>query len=279
MELFDITTDNSAELSGILEDDVRESIGRKYYCGKGLLDDEKNPLGCLVWEYKNVNDETDTEAEIVYICIKDEKAGEELLNAFDLDSEQICRRSFFDLPEEKEEQTAILSDRGFQIKKQESRDVLLTVQELSDNKIMQKRHSSYVFGLDEISGREFRQGIMKCLYYGKRGLLEDIATLPMTWYEMAVSCVVKADDEVTGLLLVHRFPSEILMPCVLFASGPDAKTDLLDMMRFSVQAAAENYPGDTKVLIRRDKSFVRGLTEKLFPGNKGEMSIYGERLC
>ena len=279
MELFDITTDNSAELSGILEDDVRESIGRKYYCGKVLMDDLNDPMGCLVWEYKNVNDETDTQAEIIHFSTRDEEAGKELLDAFDLASGQIGGKSYIHLPASQTDLTGLLAGQGFSVKQQESRDIFLTVDELSQNKIFQKRPSSYVFGLDEISGREFRQGIMKCLFYGKRGLLEDIATLPMTWYDLGISCVARADEEVTGLLLVHRFPSGILMPCVLFASGPDAKTDLLDLMRFSVQAAARDYPGDTKVLIRRDKSFVRGLAEKLFPGKQGETAIYGERLC
>ena len=279
MELFDITIDNSTELSDILETDIRESIGRKYYCGKAIMDDEKKPVGCLVWEYKNVNDETDTETEIVCFNVQDERAGKELLDAFDTDSSMAGGKTYVYLPAFEKIQADILESKGFSLKQQESRDIYLTVEELAENKLFKKNPTSYVFGLDEISGREFRQGIMKCLFYGKRGLLEDISSLPMTWYDPEVSCVVRTDDELTGLLLVHRFPSGILMPCVLYASGPDAKTDLLDLMRFSVQAAARTCSGDTKVLIRRDKSFVRGLAEKLFPKKQGDVSIYGERLC
>jgi hypothetical protein len=60
MQVLDITADNSADYPDLIPEDILENTGRKYYRGQVLLDDDDNKKGCLVWEYKNVNDSSRT---------------------------------------------------------------------------------------------------------------------------------------------------------------------------------------------------------------------------
>ena len=171
----------------------------------------------------------------------------------------------------------VFSKLKFKTTKRESRDIYTTVGELAGNKIAAKKAPSYIMSISDISYREFRQGIIGCLYNGKKGMVEDLSTLSMDWYEPELSCVVKTDDELTGFLLIHKFPSGVLMPLLFYAGGPNYRMDLLDMMRFSVRNAASIYPAETKVLIRRHNDAVRALSDKLFPGVQGEEILFGER--
>ena len=131
--------------------------------------------------------------------------------------------------------------------------------------------------LGEITGREFRQGIIGCLYNGRKGIYDDLSAIPIGWYDQEISCVVRTDDEVTGFLLVHRTPSGSLMPVLFYAGGPNSRMDLLGMLIFAIQRAGEECPPDTKVLIRRHSHEVRALSDNLFPGVKGREILYGER--
>ena len=277
MEVLEITQENINNFGSIMPEDVIESIGRKFYHAKVLMDDSQETLGCLVWSYKDVNEESDTEAEIVYISIADEDSGRELFDSFVNEAkEEAVGRVFLEFGTDDETLKDFLTDIGFNITEKESRDIYVNILELQNIKFLQKRPPSRVYALFDVSAREFRQGIMKCIYFGKRGLMEDLSSLPKTWYDPAVSCAVKADDEITGVLLIHTFPSGDVMPCLLFADGPDAKMDLLDMLRFSAQSVSYQYSENTRLLIRRESPTTIGLVKKLFPDKKGENIYYGE---
>ena len=64
---------------------------------------------------------------------------------------------------------------------------------------------------------------------------------------------------------------------LLFSSGGDSRVDILRMMIRSIRAAAGKYPEDTPVILRRHNKTVQALTDKLFPGKKGEAVLYAER--
>ena len=66
-----------------------------------------------------------------------------------------------------------------------------------------------------------------------------------------LSCSVQTDDKITGMLLIHRCSSGRLRVEFMSATGPDAKKDLLHMVRFSIIQANANYSGDTEVIIPR----------------------------
>lgn len=281
MEVIDITIDNKKELLSVLPEDVEESIGRKYYRGKVLIDGSKKP-GCIVWEYKNANDKgASPKVEIVHLCLKDASGGAHLFDCFDSEMEKEgIKKSQFELSNEIKKLSPFLKERGFQVTERESRDVLLSLDDLKDSKVILKRPSSRITPLSDVAAKDFRQGIMKCLYAGRRGLCEDLSTLSKSWYEQTLSCGVKADDELKGLLLIHHFPSGILMPLVLFADGPDAQINILEMLRYSARTVISDYDKDTKIMIRRDNPASLAIMNKLFPGKKGKNSLYGVReLC
>ena len=277
MEVIEITQENINNFGSIMPEDVIESIGRKFYHAIAVIDNSQEVLGCLVWSYKDVNEESDTEAEIIYISITDEDSGKELFDCFLREAQaESVRRIFVELGSDDEELRAFLTSMGFNITEKESKDIYVNISDLQSIKFLQKRPPSRVYALFDVSAKEFRQGIMKCIYFGKRGLMEDLSSLPKTWYDPAVSCAVKADDEITGVLLIHTFPSGDVMPCLLFADEPDAKMNLLDMLRFSAQSVSYQYSEDTRLLIRRESPTTIGLVKKLFPDKKGENIYFGE---
>ena len=63
----------------------------------------------------------------------------------------------------------------------------------------------------------------------------------------------------------------------LFALEPDARVNLIYMIRYAINMAVEKYPEDTRVVLRRHNEMTRALVEKLFPGKKGETVLAGER--
>ena len=67
------------------------------------------------------------------------------------------------------------------------------------------------------------------------------------------------------------------MPVLFHASGPDSKIDLLSMIAFSARRAVENYPSDTRIVIRRHNAMVKALAAKLFAGRTGREAISGCR--
>ena len=107
--------------------------------------------------------------------------------------------------------------------------------------------------------------------------MEDLGYLPMSWFECNVSSCSMADDKVDGVLLIRRLPSQTLEPCLFTAFGIDYQKNLGIIMLSSVQKVVEQYPEDTKVVIRRHSKDVKKLTDKLFPGKKGEEVYIGKR--
>ncbi|MBR4515713.1 MAG: hypothetical protein IKO61_12610 [Lachnospiraceae bacterium] len=278
MEIVEINEENLDEFVDYIDEDVAESIGRKYYRGMGIIDDSEDILGSLIWEYKNSNDDDDTLAELVWLSLEQGAESDELFEAFKEDAEfENVKKSFFELENPDEVVAEALTAQSFKTKKRESRDIYTTVGELAGLSIARKKPPSYIVGLFDLTVKQYRQGIITCLYKGRKGLVEDLAVMPMGWYDMDVSCAVRTDGEITGFLLVHRYPSGILAPVFLFASGPNSKMDLLNMLRYAIRSAAEEFSPETSVLIRRHNPAVKALSDKLFPGVKGDTVLYGER--
>jgi len=99
----------------------------------------------------------------------------------------------------------------------------------------------------------------------------------MSWFEQDVSSCVQTDGKATGFLLVHKTESDKLVVELLFAMEPDATINLLQMIRYSVNAAAEKYPPETEVILKRHDGNSKALINKLFPDKKGAEALAGER--
>ena len=277
MEIIELNADNISDYEDIIDPDVAENIGREFYHGI-LAEDEGSPSGALVWEYKNLEEDADTEAEMVYIGAKSAETIKELVSEFsDQASDEDVVFSFFEVSALSDEAEKQLSEEGFEISKNEGRDLVLKVSDLGFLASKKKKIPEKIVGLSELMEIQFMQGVTNCLFHGKKGVIEDLEYIEKDWFDEETSSAVITDGKISGYFLVHRFPSGNLMPVLLTAMGPDANIDLLNMIRFSALKALENYPGDTTVIIRRHNDLVRALTKKLFGDRAGSEAVRGER--
>ncbi len=277
MNIIELNEDNIKDYKDIIDNDAAENIGREFYRGVAAKADGDSPSGALIWEYKNMEDDVDTDAEIVYISSESKEVTQKLLAEFDeLSSGEDVVRSFFevwDIPDDVKE--GFLGD-GFSVTSGESRDLIISVSDLSAL-AAKKKVPPKVVGLDEIKEVQFMQGILNCLFHGKKGIVEDLQYIEKDWFDQDSSTAVITDGKVSGMFLIHRFPSGNLMPVLLTAVGPEANKDLLYMLCLSAKKAVEKYPGDTPVIIRRYNDPVRALSKKLFGDKTGKEAVKGDR--
>ena len=277
MDIIELNTDNISDYKDIIDQDVAESIGREFYRGIAAKEGD-SPSSALVWEYKNLEDVADTEAEIVFIGSGSEETIKELLTEFDdQTSDEDVVFSFFEAENLSEEAGKRFGEDGFAVSKGEGRDIVLKVSDLAFLVPKKKKIPPKIVGLGELMEIQFMQGVTNCLFHGKKGIIEDLEYIEKDWFDEKTSAAVITDGKITGLLLIHRFPSGKLMPVLLTAMGPDASTDLLNMIRFSAEKALENHPRDTTVILRRHNEPVRALVKKLFGEKTGEEAVRGER--
>ncbi|MCR5788967.1 MAG: hypothetical protein K6G83_03685 [Lachnospiraceae bacterium] len=172
----------------------------------------------------------------------------------------------------------ILRDAGFSVTEKEGEDLTVTVRDLSGlGVVSKKRVPSAMRALGTLNEPLFRRGLMNCIFHTKREVVEDLGSLPFSWFDPDISCYLETDNRINGFLLIHRLPSGSLRVEFLSAYGPDARTDLMFMIRFSILQAMKLCSEDIKVILRRHDEVARNLTGYLFPGKKGEPCLYGER--
>ena len=282
MKIVEIDQGNMDVLSGLAPEDIMENLSRTWYRGLVLKDDgDERIRAAFVYEFKNADrDDKGTEAEIVWAYGDGEEVYKPLLEAYKEQlSDQEAVRSFFEFPddEEHEDICSCLSEEGFKTLKGESRDVYVTVSDLTGIRLSKKEPPFYIKSLGELSARQYRNGIVDCLFQDRKGILEDLAWISMDWFEPDISSCIVMDEKAKGFLLVHKTESGILTVELLFAFSIDATKDLVELIKYTVQAAVKKYPPETKVLLRRHNDLVRALVEKLFPGTRGEKAIQGER--
>ncbi len=275
-EIADASTGAFEEYLG---KNVAENMTREYFNGYSYGDDEDNPEGAIVWRFAGLDSIEDTESEIVFFRAVDKQAGEELIEKYsDRVDEDEIKRSYFELKDIEQEMIEVLKNSGFAIKEKEGRDIYASISDVAKNKVlMPKKPPKHVVPISEMQLLQFRQGITNCLFSGVTGLNEDLALLPREWFEQDVSCAFMQDDKAIGFFLVHALPDSSLMPVLLYASGVDARQNILSLIRYSALASARKYEAATRIIIRRHDEKTRKLSSYLFPNFKGEKVLVGER--
>ena len=278
MKITDLNTDNVSDYEDILDEDISESIGREFYCGIVASTEDDPSVGAMIWEYRNVEDDDGATAELCYINADSKEDTDALLTDF---AEQAMLENvsdtFFEISMLPGEVSDTFKEHGFDLKKDESRDIVVKISELSKLATMVKKIPGNIECLGNIREIQFMQGVTNCIFNGKKGLLEDLEYIEKDWFDEDISSCVITDNKISGLFLVHRFPSGKLMPVLLAAIGPDARKDILYMIVNSAQKGLLTYPPDTGVIIRRHNQSVRALAKKLFPNKTGETVIFGEK--
>lgn len=278
MDIIEISEDNLDIFSPLLGEDLSEDVKRIYFYGIGAIDEDERVLGALVFELLNSESEEDTKSRICFLKSESAEISENLLNYYfdnSVEGDEIVE-SIFKTSDEADEKT--LTEAGFSFSKEEDEKLTVTLSELSASKIGKKKQiPEYVGSIDELSILEFRNAVKETLFKGHTGILEDIPYLPMNWFENSISACTRSGDTVTGLFLIRKSPSGILTPVLLFAMGPESRTNLLFMLRYSLQQAFSLYPPDTVVEINRKDPSIRALTDNILPGRKGNEVFFGTR--
>jgi hypothetical protein len=274
-----ITKNNIRDFSDFFDPEEAENIGRDFYRSVAVLEDGAC-RAAVIWELKHSeDDEADTLSRLAWLSAPDEEAGAQLLDEY---GEQIAEEevhlSSFEFPAGIEEKS-FLEAQGFDTRPAEATSIVITVGSLAHLPMLKlkKPVPSYINPISELTMREFNRGIINCIFHSNRELTEDLTTLPVEWFDPDLSCYVESDDVVEGFLLVHKTVTGRLKVELLIDVGPDAQTELLHMVRFSMRKALEMYDSDTPIVISRSFGAARKLTKFLFPEVAGEDVIIGRR--
>ena len=280
MSVVRINEENAFQYSDRIPEEYINDFSREYFRGLVCIDDdETNAL--IIWQLRNmeVNNEPNS-AEILFFQVDDEESAENILRSFEesLIFEDIKTISF-EMAELGDEEEEALTDFGFEINRGESSDIHVTVEELSNLSFFHKNKKipSCVKGISELNPRQFKAGIMNTVLHGKYGLNDDLPLLPMSRYAAEISCCVITDNRVNGYLLVHRDTSQRLLVELMFAIEPDAKINLLNMMRYSINKATDTCDEDTVVILRKHNRATTDLINKLFPDKTGTEVVLGTK--
>ena len=276
-----ITSENMYEYDRLIPPDVLEnSVDREYHKGVALHREEGGePLCVLMCATTGAGWDGNVKALVIeWIYVAEAEAFNILLEKVKEEAakEDVVRLRV-EIPVDDTEKKQLLLANGFEMHNRESLILETSVNEIADIKQFKGVIKGDVVPIDELFTREFRRAITNFIFHGARGLLEDAETLPMAWFDPELSCCFRTGEKITGMFLVKRTVSGILIPVLMFAFEPDAGVKLMMLLRYFVQTAEDIMPGDTRVLLCRFNENVRVLTDKLLPGKKGAEVLYFER--
>ena len=274
-----ITTENRERFSGYLPEDMARELLRPFFRGLALLKDaESEPEAVILWKYGDMARNVGTEAEILYFRASSKNAGEALLEEYTHEiSEEDAFISRFLFPSLTKEEQEILLSSGFVTEERENTDILIPAGDLGALPHFKKKPRPNIKRLSEISENQFKRGIAKLMMNTEEKLPDDLAFLTMRWYDRMLSCCVVMDDEVQGMLLVHRLPSGIVCLDLLQSCGNAPGREMMNLLRYFSAMLRRKTEENTLVLIKRNEQQFRGLMDVLFPGKTGEPAVFGER--
>ena len=274
MEIRKITEESKEEYLQVLDRDEVEHIGRKYYRALALhADPDAAVQGAMIWKLVHAQKGQKTTAQITCFYAKDQEAGRVLLTEYEKEiAVEGVTGSCFQFSRDREETREVLEQAGFLLKEKKSRELIVTVDELSKLAGKGKPElSPNIVSIDQLMLRQFQKGIMNCLSHGLAGALEDLDTLPAGWFEPRVSCCVQYKGKVNGFLLFHETPSGKLAVKLFFACKPAGNQELLGMIRFAIMKVQENYPPQTQVAIRSYDEATDAFARKIFPNAENQL--------
>ena len=279
MEVIKITSENADDFPDHIDNDTKSNLGRSFFKGIGVLDDDGHPVGALVYEFLNYDSDEDTKSRIHSLKVSDDEAAGLLMSEYNkaIKAESVAV-SIYETSDENTDR--YLANSGFTSKRHESPTISVTVGEIKKVAAMAagKKLPSYISSMSDVSLLQYRSFLKTCLIKGRYGLLEDLGYLPLAWFEREVSSCSIADEKLDGVLLVRRLPSQTLVPCLFTAFGVDYQKNLGILMLRTAERVVEMYPEDTKIVILRHSASVKKLTDKFFPGKNGDEVYIGQRM-
>ena len=276
MNIIELKEETIEKFADMLGEDYTDDLNREFYRGLGAVDDNDNPIGAIVYELKNYEEETETKSEIMTVICEDDEVRSALMDTYKaaVASEQVTE-SFFELPDQNSKE--FFEKIGFNSIAGEGSIITVSLEDLMKPAVMKGKVPEHIGCIGDLVVRQYRKGVTRFLFMGKKGLLEDLAYLPVNWFETDISAYSEQDGKINGFLLVRKTHAGTLDVKLFIATGPDYIINLISMLRFTVQKAYELYPPETLCVIKRHNEQSRALAKKLIPDAKGEIAISGER--
>ena len=277
MNIIEVTKSNASEFEDMIGVDLVTDLSRSFFRGLAAVDEDGTCHGALVYELLGVDSDDDTKSRIRLLVGDDEDIKAQLQDEYrKAASEDDVAKSFFETSES--EMASFFEKMGFSKASVESRELSFTVSELEKLPINRKaKMPDYITSMSDASVIQYRNFVKRTLIKGNKGSVEDLAYLPLNWFERDASSCSISDDKIDGILLIRKTPSGELHPVLYTAFGPDYVKSLGFMLVRSVNYVLANYPPDTKVVIYRHSKEVLTLTHKLLDGYKGAEIFMGAR--
>lgn len=277
MNITAITKDNVDSFKEILGQDLAGDIPRSFYRGLAATDDSGECHGVLVYELLGVDSDADTKSRIRLLSGDNDEVKDLLQEEYKkVATEDDVAKSFFETSEV--EAATFFENIGFSKATVESREISFTVGELDKLPINRKaKLPEYIGNLEEVTVIQYRNFVKKLIIKEKKGAVEDLAYLPLNWFERKLSSCSVSDDKIDGIFLIRKTPSGELHPQLYTAFGPDYVKNLGFMLANTVNYALATYPPETKVVVYRRNKEILTLTHKLLAGYKGEEIFAGIR--
>ena len=275
MEIFSLDKSNIAYYEEYIGEDLYEKLENMAYHGFVAEEDLEAKAG-IIWRYCEEN-----KSIIVWFKLSDREAAKEVLEAYDKSIQQMnVKESDIVIPVAQPSlEKELLKEEGFRMRLSESDDIIVTLSELSAMPLMKDRKiPEGVKLLSEVTEEEFKKGISRCVAAGKTGLCENIEDIPKKYFDEDVStCYVNRNGEITGFILFHVLPSQMLSFQLMVCLDKDVKTVLPGMMRLFVSSMEEYYYPDVKIILNRHNEASMLLSEKLLPRGFGIPVYVGNR--
>ncbi len=238
-------------------------------CYRGVVSEGNDGVSIIIWELVNEPKTGEKRADVQYIVNKDMDAFEEVFNyLLDYADEHSLTITFEIRGSVSKATKDYLKEKGFPIVRGEGRDVTISVGDLVE--VTSKYRGDipeYAKSLGELNLGELGRVIRKCVYCGTLGVVYDLETINMSFFERNISCCLYFEGEVLGVFLLHKNVEDELEICLL-AGFSDDPADIMYMLCYMAMSAENYYAADTKIVIHRNNSAMSGLVEMLFPGAK-----------
>ena len=265
MGTIEVNSYNLKEYIDILGPDMAENIGRKDFFA--LAAGEKGE-SILMWRNLFYIGKEYT-ADILFLKAENKELGKELLlECVKRCSERNIKQYHVAMSGINDIEMGLLKSFGIIVKQVESKDITASLSDIEANRLLTIGEAKGAVSISALTYPEFRKQLTKALLKNKRGLEEDIANLPMRWYDQDVSCAMVHDGKTNGLFLVHKLPSGVLRPVFLYSDGEEAAKDMLVMLRYAMEEALKKYAPDTNISINRRTAEISTMTERLLNGKK-----------
>ncbi len=267
MSVHKISSTNIEKYRKLLPKTACENVLRA--CYRGVVSEGEKGISIIIWEMINEPKTGEKRADVRYIVNEDIYAFDDVFNYYlDFAEERSLTVTFEIMGSVSKDTAEYLKEKGFPVEKGEGKDVLISVKELVG--VTEKYRvdiPDYMKSLGELNLGELGRVIRKCLYCGTTGVVYDLETINMSFFEKNVSCCLFFEGEVLGVFLLHKNVEGNLEVCIL-AGFSDDPADIMYMLCYMAMTAERYYATNTKIVIRRNNNAMSELVAKLFPGAK-----------